>query len=70
MMHGLNTLNILDNTVAGINQNSFLTLYTRQVIVERPLYAFLSVVIDVRKPNNVSNQRARRIVTAIFPLGQ
>ena len=69
MMHGLNTLNIFNNTMAGINQNSFLTFYARQVIVERPLYAFLTVVIDVRKSNNVSNQRARRVVTPIFPLG-
>jgi hypothetical protein len=69
MVHGSNTLNIFNNTVAGINQNPFLTLYTRQVIVKRPLYAFLSVVIDVRKSNNVSSQSSGRVVTAIFPLG-
>ena len=69
MMHGPHTLNIFDNTVAGINEPPFLTLYTRQVIVERPLYAFLTMVVDVCKSNDVSNQRARRVVTPIFSLG-
>ena len=67
MVRRFDTGNIFNRTAESIFQYSFGACFTRQPMVKGELEALLSIVINIRKTNEMSGYFACRVITSIFP---
>ena len=63
-----NTLDVLNRAAQPVLQHALCTGLTAQPVVERKLQTFLTFVVNIGKPDQVTGNFRRRVVTTVFAL--